>query len=111
MEHPVTLLGSHFRPWGQTLWETIQGAVAAAELHVAAFVVNDHSQFIWQAWELMLQHPADLLHLSKPGLPAVLMDIDDEELCFVGEHEQIRVNELKREKGQHPPPEQLMAPL
>lgn len=125
LEHPVMLLGSHFRPWGQHLWEPIQGAVAAAELPVAAFVVNDHSQFFWQAWELVLQHPADLVHLSKPRLPAVvfgllfkllwgaavLMDIDDEELCFVGEQEPISVDALKRQQGKLPPADDLMGPL
>jgi glycosyltransferase involved in cell wall biosynthesis len=88
-------------------------------------VVNDHSQFFWQAWKLVLQHPADLVHLSKPRLPAVvfgllykllwgaavLMDIDDEELCFVGEHEPISVDVIKREQGQLPPAEKLLGPL
>jgi hypothetical protein len=54
-----------------------------------------------QAFELVLQHPADLVHLSKPRLPAVVIglfyklllgaavqvDIDDEELCNACERE------------------------
>jgi hypothetical protein len=41
--HPVTLLGSHFPDQGRELWEPIRGAV---------------------------RQPADLVHLSKPRLPA-----------------------------------------
>jgi glycosyltransferase involved in cell wall biosynthesis len=121
--YPATLLGCHFplRNRPPVLWEPLQ----SLDLPVHAFVVNDHSQFFWQAWALVLQHPADLVHLSKPRLPAVvfgllykllwgaavLMDIDDEELCFVGEHEPISVDALKREQGKLPPAEKLLGPL
>lgn len=117
------LLGCHFplRSRPPVLWEPLQNL----ELDVHTFVVNDHSQFFWQAWELVLQHPADLVHLSKPRLPAVLfgllykllwgaavlMDIDDEELCFVGESEPISVDALKRQEGKLPPAADLMGPL
>jgi len=117
------LLGCHFplRSRPPVLWEPLQNL----DLPVQSFVVNDHSQFFWQAWKLVLQHPADLVHLSKPRLPAVvfgllykllwgaavLMDIDDEELCFVGEHEPISVDVIKREQGQLPPAEKLLGPL
>jgi glycosyltransferase involved in cell wall biosynthesis len=121
--YSVDLLGSYFPLPNQApvLWEPLQ----SLDLPVHAVVVNDHSQFFWQAWELVLQHPADLVHLSKPRLPAVvfgllykliwgaavLMDIDDEELCFVGEREPISVDALKREQGQLPPPDKLLGPL
>ena len=121
--YPATLLGCHFprRSRPPVLWEPLQ----SLDLPVQAFVVNDHSQFFWQAWELVLQHPADLVHLSKPRLPAVLfgllykllwgaavlMDIDDEELCCVNEQEPISVDGLKREQGKLPPAEQLLGPL
>lgn len=121
--YSAQLLGSHFplvdRP--PELWEPLQ----SLHLPVHTIVVNDHSQFFWQAWELVLQHPADLVHLSKPRLPAVvfgllykllwgasvLIDIDDEELCFVGEHEPISVDALKRQQSRLPPPEDLLGPL
>lgn len=123
--HPVEMVGSHVQPWGETLWEPIRGAVEAAQLPVHAVVVDDHTAFFRQAWELVLQHPADLVHLSKPRLPAVvfgllyklfwgaavLMDIDDEELCFVKEAEPVALDVLKRELGKLPPPENLMGPL
>ena len=31
--------------------------------------------FVNQAWELVLQQPADLVHLSKPRLPAVVFGL------------------------------------
>ena len=123
--HPVDMVGSHFQPWGETLWEPMRGAVEAVQLPVHSVVVADHAAFFRQAWELVLQHPADLVHLSEPRLPAVvfgllyklfwgaavLMDIDDEELCFVQEAEPVALDELKRELGKLPPPESLMGPL
>ena len=73
----------------------------------------------------MLQHPADLVHLSTPRLPAVvigllykllwgaavLVDIDDEELCFVGERQPITLDGLKRLCHGLPEPRELMGPL
>jgi hypothetical protein len=63
--------------------------------------VEHEPSFVSQAWELVLQQPADLVHLSKPRLravvfgllykllwgAAVLVELDDEELLFVGERE------------------------
>ena len=70
--HPVTLLGSHFPQWGRDLWEPICGAVQQQGLPVHSFVVEYEPGFVNQAWELVLQQPADLVHLSKPRLPAVV---------------------------------------
>ena len=123
--HPVTIIGSHFPQWGQELWEPIRGAVAAAQLPVHTFVADYEPRFVEQAWELVLQQPADLVHLSKPRLPAVvfgllykllwgaavLVDIDDEELCFVGEREPISLDGLKRLCHGLPEPRELMGPL
>ncbi len=121
--YPTKLLGCYFplRNRPPELWEPLQ----TLNLPVHAFGVHDHSQFFWQAWELVLQHPADLVHLSKPRLPAVvfgllykllwgaavLMDIDDEELCFVGEREPISLDAFKRQQGKLPPAEELLGPL
>lgn len=120
---PVALLGSYFpspnRP--PQLWEPLR----SLGLPVHAFYVQDQSQFFAQAWELVLQHPADLVHLSKPRLPtvifgllyklfwgaAVLMDIDDEELFFVGEQQPLTVDGFKREYGRLSRPERLMGPV
>lgn len=121
----VRLLGCHFPAWGQELWEPIRKEFQRKQIPVNTFVVHDEAQFFRQAWVLVLQHPADLVHLSKPRLPAVvfgllykllwgaavLMDIDDEELYFVGAREPISVEALKLADGKLPPAEQLMGPL
>jgi len=123
--HPVTLLGSHFPQWGRELWEPIRGAVGQQGLAVHSFVVDYEPGFVSQAWELVLQHPADLVHLSKPRLPAVvfgllykllwgaavLVDFDDEELCFVGEREPITLDGLMGLCHGMPAPRELMGPL
>jgi hypothetical protein len=86
---------SHFPQRGRELWQPIQTAVIKAQLPPHTFVAEHEPRYVEQAFELVLQHPADLVHLSKPRLPAVvigllykllwgtavLMDIDDEELC------------------------------
>lgn len=123
--HPVALLGSHFPLWGRELWEPIRTAVLKAQLPVHSFVAEDESRFVEQAWQLVLQYPADLVHLSKPRLPAVvigllykllwgaavLVDIDDEELCFVGEREPVTLEGLKRLCHGLPEPQDLRGPL
>jgi hypothetical protein len=63
---------------------------------VHTFVAEHEPRYVEQAFELVLQHPADLVHLSKPRLPAVVVDIDDEELCNACEREPITLDGLKR---------------
>lgn len=123
--NPVALLGSHFPQWGRQIWQPIQTAVEAAQLPVHTFVAEHEPRYVEQAFALVLQHPADLVHLSKPRLPAVvigllykllwgaavLVDIDDEELCFVGEREPITLDGLKRLCHGLPEPRELMGPL
>jgi glycosyltransferase involved in cell wall biosynthesis len=123
--HPVALLGSHFPDQGRQLWEPIRGAVRQQGVAVHSVVVEEEPAFVGQAWQLVQQQPADLVHLSKPRLPAVvfgllykllwgsavLVDIDDEELCFVGEREPITLDGLKRLCHGLPEPRQLMGPL
>jgi hypothetical protein len=70
--HPVMLLGSHFPQWGRELWEPIRTAVEKAQLPVHSFVAEHEPRSVEQAFALVLQHPADLVHLSKPRLPAVV---------------------------------------
>jgi glycosyltransferase involved in cell wall biosynthesis len=119
--HPVQLLGSHFPQWGREIWEPLRGA--ALPMHTC--VVEQEPRFVRQAWNLVLQHPSALVHLSKPRLPAlvfgllyklawgaaVLVDIDDEELLFVGEHEPLSPQELLGQGEGWPGPHQLMGAL
>jgi len=123
--HPVALLGSHFPQWGRELWEPIRTAVQKAQLPVHSFLAEHEPRYVEQAFALVLQQPADLVHLSKPRLPAVvigllykllwgaavLVDIDDEELLFVGEREPITLDGLKRLCHGLPEPRELMGPL
>ena len=92
----MELLGNHFPQWGRELWEPIQTAVTKTQLPVHTFVAEHEPRYVEQAFQLVLQHPADLVHLSKPRLPAGLVDIDDEELCNACEREPITLNGLKR---------------
>ena len=73
--HPVTLLGSHFPQWGRELWQPIQTAVLKAQLPVHSFVAEHEPRYVEQAFALVLQHPAVLVHLSKPRLPAVVIGL------------------------------------
>jgi hypothetical protein len=73
--HPVALLGSHFPQWGRELWQPIRTAVTKAQLPVHTFVADHEPRYVEQAWQLVLQHPADLVHLSKPRLPAVVIGL------------------------------------
>ena len=111
VSHPVALLGSHFPQWGRELWQPIQTAVAKAQLPVHSFVTEHEPRYVEQAFELVLQHPADLVHLSKPRLPAVLVDIDEEELCNACEREPITLDGLKRLCHGLPEARELMGPL
>ncbi|WP_398325117.1 hypothetical protein [Vulcanococcus sp.] len=62
---------------------------------VHSFVVEHEPAFVNQAWELVLQQPAGLVHLSKPRLPAVVFGMLYK-LLFVGEREPITLEGLKR---------------
>jgi hypothetical protein len=45
--------------------------VRQQRLPVHSVVAEHEPGLVNQAWELVLQQPADLVHLSKPRLPAV----------------------------------------
>lgn len=68
-------LGSHFPDQGRELWEPIRGAVRQQGVAVHSVVVEEEPAFAGQAWQLVLQQPADLVHLSKPRLPAVVFGL------------------------------------
>ncbi len=89
------IIGSLFpRHGGPGLWIPIRDT----RLPVHTLVVEDEERFLDQAIELVAGHPYDLVHLSKPRASnifigilykliwgaRVILDIDDEELAFVG---------------------------
>jgi glycosyltransferase involved in cell wall biosynthesis len=116
-----TILGCHFPLWGRDLWPPLR----SMNLPIESFVVERESRFAEDAMHLVLQHPADLVHLSKPRLPTVLlgalykwlwgatvlMDIDDEELCFVGEREPINLEAFLAKCDGSPEARDLMGSL
>ncbi|MBK1654662.1 hypothetical protein CKO29_08075 [Allochromatium vinosum] len=99
----VEIIGCLFPSWGRTIWAPIRNT----PIPIHSLLVEDESRFIEQALELVLAHPYDVLHLSKPRLPniligllykwlweaSVLVDIDDEELAFVGADAPLRLDQ------------------
>lgn len=108
----VEIIGSIFPRRGRQVWEPIRNT----SIPIHAFVVEDESCFIEQAIALVAAHPFDLVHLSKPRAPnlffgvlykliwnaRVLIDIDDEELAFVGEETPISLDDCLNQPGQLP---------
>ncbi|KAF5047862.1 Glycosyl transferases group 1 [anaerobic digester metagenome] len=105
----VEIIGSMFPSFGREIWGPIRDIPIAKH----TFVVEDESEFLGQAIQLVAAHPYDIVHLSKPRAPniffgvlyklfwdaRVLMDIDDEELSFVGEEISIGLEEYVRQNG------------
>lgn len=89
----VELIGSLFTQYGGQLWEGIQ----EMEIPCHTIRVKDDEQFIDQAVSMVLAHPYEVLHLSKPRMPnvivgllykalwntRVILDIDEEELALI----------------------------
>ncbi|MFP4220645.1 MAG: tetratricopeptide repeat protein [Phormidium sp.] len=79
--------------------------------------VEDDEPFLEQALGLVLAHPYEVVHLSKPGMPNVILgllykllwdarvivDIDDEELSSVEASEPLDLGVLLSSGGQLPP--------
>ena len=99
----VEIIGSIFVKWGRKIWEPILNT----EIRKHIFVVEKESLFIKQAIELVCDHPYDIVHLSSPKMPniligilykkiwktKVLIDIDDEELGSIIKNNE-NLNEL-----------------
>ncbi|MDN8011726.1 glycoside hydrolase family 99-like domain-containing protein [Burkholderia multivorans] len=99
----VEIIGSLFPKFGREIWGPIQETGIAKH----AILVEDESRFVEQAIELVVSHPYDIVHLSKPRGPNILfgalykliwdakvvMDVDDEELAFVQADSPIGIDE------------------
>ncbi|MES2508806.1 MAG: glycosyltransferase [Pseudomonadota bacterium] len=108
----VEIIGCHFPALGRDIWEPIRDTSITKH----SFVVEDEAKFIDQAIALVAAHPYDIVHLSKPRAPniffgilykliwnaKVLMDIDDEELAFVGAETPISVDDYIKQNGKLP---------
>lgn len=90
----VEIIGSVFAGRGRDLWAPIRDS----RFPIHSILVEDEADFMAQAIDLVSAHPVDLLHVCKPRFPnilfgllyklvweaGVLVDIDDDELAFVG---------------------------
>ena len=90
----VELVGALFPRYGQSVWEPIRDS----GIPVDVFKLGSTQDFIGPALRLVAAHPFQLVHLSKPRMPNILfgmlykllwnarviVDIDDDELAFVG---------------------------
>ncbi|MDT9225502.1 MAG: tetratricopeptide repeat protein [Limnospira sp. PMC 1279.21] len=100
----VELIGCLFPKYGGQVWEPIRGG----EIRCHTIRVEDEGRFVEQALGLVLAHPYEVVHLSKPRMPniifgllyklvwgaRVIVDIDDEELIFVRASEPVDLREL-----------------
>ncbi|ULB45240.1 tetratricopeptide repeat protein [Limnospira fusiformis KN01] len=100
----VELIGCLFPKYGGQVWEPIRGG----EIRCHTIRVKNEGRFIEQALGLVLAHPYEVVHLSKPRMPniilgllyklvwgaRVIVDIDDEELIFVRASETLDLREL-----------------
>ncbi|GAB3537732.1 hypothetical protein GCM10027343_01650 [Noviherbaspirillum agri] len=105
----VKLVGAIFPSFGTQVWEPLRHD----RLICHAFIVKDHARFLEQAIALVASHPVDLVHLSKPRGPnilfgilykllwgaTVLVDIDDEELSFVGSQSGVALDKYLAASG------------
>lgn len=108
----VEIIGSLFPSFGREIWEPIRDTAIAKH----TFIVEDECKFIEQAIQLVVEHPYDIVHLSKPRAPniffgilykllwgaKVLMDIDDEELAFVGSETPVSIDDYIQQHGKLP---------
>ena len=90
----VEILGFLFPGYGKGVWEPMRSPALPP---VDAITVSDPAELPGRIVDLVLEHPCDLLHLSKPKMPNILLglavravwdatvivDVDDEELAFV----------------------------
>lgn len=109
----VAIVGCLIPSYGRTLWGPLQSSPIACH----SFVLEHPSNFVDDAFRLVSQHPADIVHLSKPRMhnvifgwlyqliwgARVVMDVDDEELGFAKADSALDPFEYMREHGELPP--------
>lgn len=100
----VEIIGTIFTRFGCKIWEPIKDT----HINKRCIVVEDEKKFIKDAFELVIENPYDIVHLSKPRAPnifigtlyklvwgsKVYIDIDDEELAFVGSDTSIKLEQF-----------------
>lgn len=90
----VEMMGFIFPALGKDVWEPIR----TSSMVTHSLILDDESQLVQKSIALVAANPCDIVHLSKPRFPnivlgflykiiwgsKVIFDIDDEELAFVG---------------------------
>lgn len=108
----VEMIGSLFPWWGREIWAPMRDS----RLPIHHFVVDDERHFLEQALRLVLAHPYDLVYLSKPRMPNILMgalykliwgarvwvDMDDDELAFTQASQAVSVRGYLQAQGELP---------
>lgn len=108
----VEMIGAVFDGFGEGLWPPIRGG--PHPVHLTR--VTDPRTFPRRALDLVLRHPYDVVHLSKPRMPNILVglfyklvwdarvivDVDDEELAFVNAGEPLPLDDLLTAQGGRP---------
>lgn len=108
----VDVVGCIYSKTGQGIWPPVKDI----KIPKRTFLINNWSNFINQAIQLVAQKPYDFVHLSKPRAPniifgilykliwgaKVIVDIDDEELAFVGAKQPIAIDDYANGKKKLP---------
>lgn len=109
----VEVIGCIVPNFGEALW----GPIQPSSIPCHYFTVSRNIDFVRQALGLVIQHPYDIVHLSKPRIhnvifgwlyqlvwgARVIMDVDDEELAFVKADGALNPFEYIRTHGSLPP--------
>lgn len=99
----VTIVGCEFCSMGRGVWSPIKNL----GIDIYTISIGQQSEYIQKAIKLVSDHPCDLLHMSKPRMPniiigllykliwkaRVIVDIDDEELAFVEADNTLSIDE------------------
>lgn len=109
----VDIIGCIFKIRGDKIWEPIRGT----HIKKKYFLVDDESNFINESVNFVANNPYDIVHISKPRIPniilgilykmiwdaKVIVDVDDEELAFVNATTPISISEYLNTYGKLPP--------
>jgi len=110
----VSIIGMHIPGYGNgEIWAPIKNS----QIPVLTIGLNDRSNFIEAAIDLVKHHPLDLIHLSKPRInniligllykliwnSTVVVDIDDEELTFVKAESALSIDVFLSNSSTPPP--------
>lgn len=111
--YDVKIVGTILPQNGSEIWYPIRNG--ALEIQVS--VLNDNNEDYAKIHQIVLDNPCDILHLSKPRITNILfgilykeiwgakviIDIDDEELSFVGAKRHLALEDYYKKYSKNPP--------